>query len=94
MAERIEVENVNHPGKTQKVDAAKYLAMKAAMLKALPSKSPGLTLAQLKEALVLPEDTFPGGEKAGWWMMCVQLDLLAKGVIARAPGSPVRLHKA
>ena len=41
----------------------------------------------------LPQDLFPGGDKAGWWLKCVQLDLEAKGVIARAAGAPVRLHR-
>jgi hypothetical protein len=39
----------------------------------------------------LPQDLFPGGETAGWWVKSVQLDLEAKGVIKRAPKSPVRL---
>jgi hypothetical protein len=40
----------------------------------------------------LPADLFPGGEKAGWWVKAVQLDLEAKRVIARTP-SPVRLYR-
>jgi hypothetical protein len=31
----------------------------------------------------LPEDLFPGGAKAGWWVKCVQLDLEAKGLVVR-----------
>jgi hypothetical protein len=41
---------------------------------------------------LLPGDLFPGGEKAGWWVKAVQLDLEAKQVIARTP-SPVRLYR-
>jgi hypothetical protein len=37
--EMIEVENVNHPGKVGRVDAHKYRAARAAMLKLLPKKT-------------------------------------------------------
>ena len=69
--------------------------MKTALLAALPGEAPGLTVAAAKAALLpqLPADLFPGGDKAGWWLKCVQLDLEAKRVIARAPGSPVRLFR-
>jgi hypothetical protein len=89
------VENVNHPGKTSRVDTAKYEAMKAALLKALPATPPGLSTDELREAVLahLPEDLFPQGAKAGWWRKGVQLDLEAKGVIARDKGKPLRLYK-
>lgn len=94
--ERIEIENVLQPGKTYRVDAAKFAAMRDAMLAALPASAPGLTPAQIKQAVLpsLPEALFPGGDKAGWWIKAVQLDLEAKGVIARAPTAPVRLYQA
>ena len=94
-ADRIEVLNPNSPGRTTRVDAAKYDAMKTALLAALPGEAPGLTVAAAKAALLpqLPADLFPGGDKAGWWLKCVQLDLEAKRVIARAPGSRVRLFR-
>ena len=34
--DKVTVENVNHPGKTERVDRAKYEAMRAALLPALP----------------------------------------------------------
>ena len=51
--------------------------------------------AQIRAALdpLLDQALFPGGDKAGWWLKCVQLDLEAKGILKRAPGSPVRLSK-
>ena len=96
MSDKVEVENPNSPGRTSRVDAAKYGAMKTALLAVLPGEAPGLTVAAAKAALLpkLPGDLFPGGDKAGWWLKCVQLDLEAKGVIARAAGAPVRLHRA
>jgi hypothetical protein len=42
----------------------------------------------------LPVELFPGGAKAGWWAKTVQLDLEAKGIIAREKAKPLRLRKA
>lgn len=94
-AGKIEVENFNHPGKTERVDAAKYAAMKSAMLAALPATAPGLTAAELNAALKphLDQDLFPGGAKSGWWQKCVQLDLEAKGEILREATKPLRWRK-
>lgn len=95
MAEKIEVENVGQPGKTYRVDAEKYAAMREAVMRVAPDIAPGMTVAALIAAVKphLPEALFPEGEKAGWWVKCVQLDLEAKGLLARTP-SPVRLYRA
>lgn len=92
---KIEVENVNSPGNVTRVDAAKYLAMKAAYLGILPAKSPGLTAAEAKAALLpaLPDDLFPEGATAGWWLKCVQLDLEAKGIVQRETTKPLRFYR-
>jgi hypothetical protein len=94
--ETIEVENVNHPGHVKRVDAEMYEAMKRALLKILPKKSPGLTVEEVQERVIahLPEDLFPGGAKADWWTKTVQLDLEAKGTIEREKTRPLRLRKA
>ncbi|MBO9456567.1 hypothetical protein J7376_16790 [Paracoccus sp. R12_1] len=91
---RIEVENPN-TGRKERLDRAKYEAMRNALLPILPDVPPGLKVAKAKEALLphLDQDLFPGGAKAGWWLKAVQLDLEAKGIIARAAGSPVRLYR-
>ncbi len=93
--DKLTIENVGQPGKSYRVDAAKFLAMKTVVLKVLPTEAPGMTVADLIAAVKphLPEDLFPGGETAGWWVKAVQLDQEAKRVIARAKGSPVRLHR-
>ena len=44
---QVVVENVNHPGKSRAVDAPDYQAMRRTLLKVLPSRSPGFTLAEL-----------------------------------------------
>jgi hypothetical protein len=93
--EMVVVENVNVPGYTTKVDAAKYLSMKTVLLKVLPDKKPGLKQAEMIKAVIprLPHVLFPGGSKAGWWVKTVQLDLEAKGMVIRENSKPMRWHK-
>ena len=95
MGEKVTVENVNHPGHTEQVDAAKYNAMKDAILKVLPGEDAPITSAQLKQAVLphLPDDLFPGGKAAGWWLKCVDLDLRAKGIIRSRTTKPMTFHK-
>ena len=92
---RIAIENVISPGRVVQVDAAKYQAMKSAMLAVLPPKSPGITIADLTTRLLprLSDEHFPGGAKAGWWLKAVQLDLEAKGIISSENSKPLRLHR-
>ncbi len=89
MSDKIEVENVNVPGHTTRVDAAKYNAMKAAMLKVMSAD--GMAANDIKEAAKahLPDALFPGGATSGWWQKTVQLDLEAKGVIERYNTKPI-----
>lgn len=96
IGDKIEVENIMSPGRVHRVDRAKYEAMRMALLSVLPKSPPGLTVAQAKAALlpVLPDALFPGGDKAGWWLKAAQLDLEAKGIIARENTKPLRLHIA
>ena len=93
--EKIEIENVNTPGRTFRVDRAKYTAMRHALLKAIPKGEPGITAKDMKEKLLqhLPDDLFPMGEKAGWWMKAVQLDLEAKQLMSRVESKPLRFYK-
>ena len=93
---RVVVASVNHPGKSRPVDAANYRAMRRSLLKVLPPRSPGFTLAEMFRAVLphLPAHLFSGGAKAGWWMKTVQVDLEAKGIITREKTSPLRLHRS
>ena len=93
--EMVEVENVNHPGQVKRVDAARYGAMRRAFLKILPKTPPGLTAEEIysRVATQLPKDLFPGGAKASWWAKTVQLDLEAKGIIARGKTRLLRLRR-
>lgn len=91
----IEVRNFTSPGHVSRVDRGKYEAMKHALLKVLPAGKPGLTVAEAKGKLLplLPQDLFPGGDKAGWWLKAVQLDLEAKDIVRRENTKPLRLHR-
>lgn len=93
--DKIAIENFTSPGHVTRVDSKKYTAMRAALVKVLPIKSPGITVAEAKTSLLalLPQDLFPNGEKAGWWLKAVQLDLEAKGLIQREQTKPLRLYR-
>lgn len=93
--DKIEVENVNTPGQVTRVDAAKYGAMKSAMLTVMTGADP-MTANAIKEAAKahLPDDLFPGGATSGWWQKCVQLDLEAKGVVQRHATKPLTFSLA
>ncbi|MGJ3261769.1 MAG: DUF6958 family protein [Salinarimonas sp.] len=93
--DRIEIENINSPGRTERVNRAKYESMRHALLSVLPDAAPGMTVPAAKAALLplLRDDLFPAGDTAGWWLKAVQLDLEAKGIIRRAPSKPVQLFR-
>lgn len=78
--DRVIVENINHPGRSVRLDRTRYEAMRLALLAALPSTEPGMTQSEMSSAVKqhLDEDVFPRPEKAGWWSKAVQLDLEAK----------------
>jgi len=94
--DKIAVENVKHPGANTSVNAVKYLAMKAAFLKILPAASRGLTRKEMikKVRAHLPHGVFPGGATSVWWVKTLQLDLKAKGVVARESCKPLSWHKS
>ena len=93
--DKIEIESVTSPHRKERVHRGKYTAMRKALIAVLPEDRPGITVAEAKAALLprLPDELFPGGHKAGWWLKAVQLDLEAKGVIERGSAKPVRLFK-
>jgi len=92
---RISVENINHPGSLRRVDAMMYEAMREAYLSVVPERRPGLTIAEIHTRLLgaVSPDLFPDPVRTGWWAKTVQLDLEAKGVIARTGERPLRLYK-
>ncbi|HVL47311.1 MAG TPA: hypothetical protein VM889_02010 [Candidatus Thermoplasmatota archaeon] len=88
---RLEVRNVNVPGRVVRLDATKFKAIEKALLASLPRKAPGLTQAAMMEAVAAraPAALFPGGEKVGWWTKSAQLDLEARGRVKRLPTKPL-----
>jgi len=91
----VTVQNVNVPGDTSRVNAAKYTAMRWALLRVLPSRAPGMTQAEMFAAVKghLAKHVFPGGAKASWWAKTVQLDLEKKGIVRRsADMKPLRWY--
>lgn len=83
--DKVAVENINVPGRSNRVDAEKYHAMRGVLLRVLPQRAPGLSQAEMGEAVLphLPQDLWPNGEKSMWWVKTVQLDLEAKGLVIR-----------
>lgn len=79
----VTVQNVNVPGDTSRVKAEKYAEMRLALLQVLPTRAPGMTQAEMFEAVKrhLPEHLLPGRVKTGWWAKTIQLDLEKKGII-------------
>jgi len=93
--ETINIENINVPGKTTRVNAAKYQAMRSALLKVIPENGEGVTHKEMAELSkpYLPDALFPGGAKSMWWSKTVQLDLEAKGLLTRKTTKPLRWVK-
>lgn len=93
--DRVEVRNPNVPTYRSTVEGHKYRAVKKALVKVLPREAPGLTQSEMMARVKghLPEDLFPGGAKSEWWTKCVQLDLEARGEVAREASKPLRWHR-
>ncbi|MEM7691329.1 MAG: hypothetical protein AAF194_02635, partial [Pseudomonadota bacterium] len=83
------------PGQTARVNAAKYREMKRAFLNSVPGRPPGLTQKEILETVKneLRSDLFPVGKTSGWWAKTVQLDLEAKGLVAREASKPLRWYR-
>jgi hypothetical protein len=84
-----------HEGKVgAEVTPQKYALVRAAILAALPTAGTGLTWDELVQAIApgLPPDLFPHLGSVRGYTKAVQLDLEARGLIARVPKTrPLRL---
>ena len=84
-----------HEGKVgAEVTPQKYAIVREAILTALPATGAGLTWDELVHAIApgLPQDLFPHLGSVRWYTKAVQLDLEARGLIARVPKTrPLRL---
>ena len=90
------IEILTLEGKPWRVNGAKFENMRKTLMTVLPLEAPGMKVSDARDALLplLDQALFPGGAKAMWWIKAVQLDHEARGLIKRAPGSPVRLYKS
>lgn len=71
-----------------------YDAMRAALLEVLEGRPEGVPFQELRVEVLplLPEDLYPGGRSATWYLTTVKLDLEARGEVRRLPGrGPQRL---
>lgn len=78
-----------------RVTKATYDSYRAALLKVIPADTDGVSFTALPE-LILPH--LPAGlsesTSPGWWTTTVKLDLEARGLIERVPGSkPQKLRR-
>ncbi len=96
MDDKVVVRNIASPGHVTRLDGAKYRGMRDALMQVVTKAEPGHTVAELSAAIAphQPQDLFPGGAKAGWWLKAVQLDLEAQGILVRTRTSPLRLRLA
>jgi hypothetical protein len=87
---RVKTLNVNHGrGRGGKgIDAGIYRAMRAAILGAVPRGKGGISLPDLLARVrrTVPEDLFRG-RSIPWYAATVKLDLEARGLLRRVPGS-------
>lgn len=74
------------------VTPEKYSAIREAMLEILPADGEGLTLDQMVTRIEpkVPKHLFPKG--VSWYTVTVKLDLEAKGLVKRLPGSKPLRH--
>jgi hypothetical protein len=91
---KIEVFNINIPGRSSYVQRDKYEEVKRVLKAYMPKRSPGLTQDELSSLVIehVSEAVFDDRQKAGWWMKTVELDLEARQVVVREKTKPVRWH--
>ncbi|MEL6547138.1 MAG: hypothetical protein AAFQ82_21105 [Myxococcota bacterium] len=85
-----------HPAgkKGTRVNRASYDAYRKVILSVVPKSQAGIAFSELPEkvkAEIAPE-FLTDGERCGWWVTTVKLDLEAKGLLERF-GSPQRLRR-
>lgn len=88
--------NVNPGVGGANVNKERYEAVRKAILKAVPKSKEGIAFVDLPKAVGrhLPGGKIPGGGSIPWYVTTVKLDLEARGLIHRIPGSrPQRLTR-
>jgi hypothetical protein len=88
--------NVNPGQAGALIDPERYEIVRAVILQVLPLDAQGMTWAELAEVIgpSLPDRLFRHMGTVRWYTRAVQLDLEARGMIERVPGSkPLRLRR-
>ena len=90
--DRIQTRHPNPAKAGANFDAAKYWAVREAILRAVPATGGGLRFADLSTRVAprLSARAIPGGGSIGWYVTTVKLDLEARSLIARLPGATPR----
>ena len=74
-----------------------YSLMRDAILSILPAEPPGMTLAEILDAVepLLPKEQFPDRKTLAWYARTVPNDLVVRGLADYIPGArPPRLRPA
>ena len=92
--EKIEVFNINNPGKSSFVQKDRYEEVKRILKEFMPNKSPGMNQDEMAILVIekVSGTIFDNKTKAGWWMKTVQLDLEARKVMFREKTKPIRWY--
>lgn len=92
----METMNSNDGARGARCSKEKYEVVRKAMLAVVPRKRDGIAFHELPKALVprLPKDLFQTQGSVSWYVTTVKLDLEARGMLQRIPGSrPQRLRR-
>ena len=95
-ASTIRLRNPDPKKKGPRMAKTMYAVVHRAALATLPTRPPGLTLAEFRAALATRLDRTKGWDRslsAQWYGMAIKLDLEARGELKRS-GSPQRLTRA
>ncbi len=93
---KVQTLNPNTGRPDVRVDAAKYEAVRKAILAAVPRGGEGIRFKDLAEAVraQLPGEEVPGGGSVSWYTTTVKLDLEARGQLERIAGArPQRVRR-
>jgi hypothetical protein len=89
-------QNVNPGVDGLRISREKYDAVRAAILETVPCDAEGIRFKDLPKEVArrVPNGLFPKKGSASWYTTVVKLDLEARGLIERIPGSnPQRLRR-
>ena len=94
--ERVEVLHPDPERKGTRISTAMYESVRKAILDAVPAGEPGLPFADLSKKVQerVPKHLFENAS-VSWYTVTVKLDLEARGLVSRVPGSgPQRLVRS